>query len=65
MNPSDRAIRLRCANTLRKIDGISGSYENETWKHYVHTLWSIAAYLLGDRVLDRMIVMGNDLIAGI
>ena len=37
-DPSDRAVLLRCANTLRYIHGLSGSYDTETWKYYIINL---------------------------
>ena len=32
-DPSDRAVLLRCANTLSYIHGLSGSYDTEAWKY--------------------------------
>ena len=37
-DPSDRAVLLRCANTLSYIHGISGSYVTEAWKYYIINL---------------------------
>ena len=37
-DPSDRAVLLRCANTLSYIHGPSGSYDTEAWKYYIINL---------------------------
>ena len=37
-DPSDRAVLLRCANTLSYIHGLSGSYDTESWKYYIINL---------------------------
>ena len=33
-DPSDKAVLLRCANTLNYIHGLSGPYDTEAWKYY-------------------------------
>ena len=35
---SDRAVLLKCANTLSYIHGLSGSYDTEAWKYYIINL---------------------------
>ena len=37
-DPSDRAVLLRCANTLSYKHGLSGSYDTEAWKYYIINL---------------------------
>ena len=37
-DPSDRAVLLRCANTLSYIHGLSKSYDTEAWKYFVINL---------------------------
>ena len=37
-DPSDRAVLLRCANTLSYIHGLSESYDSEAWKYNIINL---------------------------
>ena len=46
IDPSDRAVLLRCANTLSYIHGLYGSYDTEAWKSYIINLRFSIYYFL-------------------